>query len=301
MNSICEDSLYGRCECKKNYHLPINLVLYDGHCHVDLFFKYGLNENEFSKQLSNGRKMVLIDNRHQYQRWLTSYELMMSNVKVYCTYGIHPKYIPLNQEYVFNQLNDVFKNKFNRKIEIVGIGECGLDETSAFSLESQLVVFRYQLKLAAELQLPIVLHGRGIQSFKIMFKELKIYLSNEHKIYWHCINPKSDLNVISNFLSYFENSFIGLNCSIIRQGDIELENDFHKWFAGHKNILSRVIIETDYPFLKPSVIENDQYNPISGIVLTAQYIVNLLRKKKMNTTKVIDQSNEHMRRIYNIN
>lgn len=186
------------------------------------------------------------------------------------------------------------------KTETVAIGECGLDETSTSSSELQLFVFRFQLKLATELKVPLVLHGRGISSFDLMLNELKLYLNRDHKIHWHCVNPKSDLNVISNLLNYFPNSFVGFNCSIIPEGDLELENSFHKWILGQENILGRTIIETDYPYLKPSVLENHQYNPVSGIVVTAQHIVNILRTRNINATKVIDRSNGNIRRMYNI-
>jgi hypothetical protein len=51
---------------KKKYHLPLTLPLYDAHCHVDLFFKYNLNYSDFIAQVSHGRNMVFIDNRHQH-------------------------------------------------------------------------------------------------------------------------------------------------------------------------------------------------------------------------------------------
>lgn len=66
MNAICESSLYGICRCKKKYHMPLNLPLYDGHCHVDLFFKYGLTQDKFIEMLAGGRKITLIDNKHQH-------------------------------------------------------------------------------------------------------------------------------------------------------------------------------------------------------------------------------------------
>lgn len=300
MDAICEESLYAICGCKNKFHLPMALPLYDGHCHVDLFFNHGLNELDFGKQLSNGRRTIFIDNRHRYNRWFSQYELNVPNTKVYTTYGIHPKYIPSNSEHVFEQLQNIFKNPTSVRTKTVAIGECGVDETSTSSYESQLFVFRFQLKLAAELSLPLVLHGRGSGSFDLMLNELKLHLNRNHKIHWHCINPKSDLNVMSNFLDYFENSFVGLNCSIIPQGDLELENSFHKWLLGQQNILDRTIFETDFPYLRPPVLENYQYNPVSGIVVTAQHFVNVLRKKNINATKVIDQSNRNIRRMYNV-
>ena len=101
MDTICESSLYTRCSCKTNYHLPIGLPIYDGHCHVDLFYNYRLKEYDFNKQLSNGRKLTLIDNRHKYYQWLQNYELKSPNITVYTTFGIHPKSIPNNLQDVY--------------------------------------------------------------------------------------------------------------------------------------------------------------------------------------------------------
>jgi hypothetical protein len=72
MNVICENSLYDICMCKNKYHLPLALPLYDGHCHVDLFFKYGLDQHDFDALVSHGRKMIFIDNRHQHYYHNTS-------------------------------------------------------------------------------------------------------------------------------------------------------------------------------------------------------------------------------------
>ncbi|CAF3706622.1 unnamed protein product [Rotaria sordida] len=93
-----------------------------------------------------------------------------------------------------------------------------------------------QLKLAAELDIPLVLHCRGAHLFELMFHELELHLNSMHKIHWHCINQASDLNVITSFLKYFNNAYIGLNCSILSQEDIESNTLFHKWILSHEDI-----------------------------------------------------------------
>ncbi|CAF2024564.1 unnamed protein product [Rotaria magnacalcarata] len=201
MTAICENSLFNVCSCKTKYHLPISLPLYDGRCHVDLFFKYGLNENDFNLQLSYGRKIIFIDNRHQHYRWFANYGIQSSNVKIFTTYGIHQKYLPSDPQSVLQQLDNIFKNKFQLSTTTIGIGECGLDDTSNCSYDFQLLIFKNQLKLAAEMKLPIVLHGRGVNSFEPMLRELKLHLNDTHTIHWHCINSKTNLNVISNFFN----------------------------------------------------------------------------------------------------
>ena len=300
MNAICESSLYNKCLCKSRYHLPLNLPLYDSHCHVDLFFKYGLNQNEFNATVSNGRKITLIDNRHQYYRWFTNYDIQNSNVKIFTTYGIHPKYLPTDPQRVLEQLNDIFQNKFHLNTSTVAIGECGLDETSNCSTDHQLHIFQCQLKLAAQLNLPVVLHARGNNLFQMMLRELKLHLHDDHHIHWHCINCKSDLDVISDFLNYFKNGVIGLNGSITMPNDNDYQKSFHKWLLTRHDIVDRIVIETDFPFLPPSALECAQYNPITGITIVAQHIVDILRIKHFNTTKMIYRSNNNIRRIYSI-
>ena len=145
MNGICENSLYGVCRCKNGYHLPIGLPLFDGHCHIDLFFRYGLNKNDLYTQLSNGRRIVFIDNRHQHYRWYIDYELLHDNIKIYTTFGIHPKYLSTNIDNVLNELENIFKNDVNNVTKKVGIGECGLDISSNYPLDLQLIVFKKQI------------------------------------------------------------------------------------------------------------------------------------------------------------
>ncbi|CAF0949486.1 unnamed protein product [Rotaria sordida] len=195
----------------------------------------------------------------------------------------------------------MFKNKFHLNTTTVGIGGCRLNDTSNCSYEFQLFIFKCQLKLAAELKLPVVFHNCGINSFEITLRELKLHLNNTHKIHWHCINSKSDLNIISNFLNYFKNSLIGLNGSMTTPYDNDSKRIFNNWLLTQQDILDRIRIEADFPFLRPSTLETNQYNPISGITTGAQHIVNMLRIKKLNATKIIDRSNNNMRRMYGIN
>lgn len=300
MNAICENSLYGVCPCKRKYHMPLALPLYDGHSHVDLFFKYGLSESKFNQILSNGRKLTLIDNRHQYYRWFNSCVIESSNVKTLETFGIHPKYLPNDAQPVLKQLDNIVKDKRHLGTTVVAIGECGMDSSSTWPFDYQMYLFKYQLKIAAESCLPVVLHARGNNTSETILNELKSHLHHTHQIHWHCVNPKANLNIITNFLNYFENSFIGLNGSMLMLNDNDCQKVFHNWLLSQESVLDRIIIETDFPFLRPSTLETTQYNPISGIATTAQQIVNILRIKNCNATKIIDRSNQNIRKMYNI-
>lgn len=300
MNAICEKSLYNICTCKQKYHLPLTLPLYDGHCHVDLFFKYDLNKNDFDAHYSHGRKMVFIDNRHHHHRWFANYDLDNPNVQLYTTYGIHPKYLPSNFNKALSELHQIIKNQDHLNTSFVGIGECGLDDTSVYSYDDQLFIFKSQINLARQFQIPLVVHGRGLHSYASMLNEMQLNLDQCHRIHWHCVNPKTDLNIISKFINYFHNSFIEFNGSVIASNNDQSQTEFNNWLIKQQNVLDRIILETDFPFLRPTTLDKHQYNPISVITIVAQTIVNILRTKNLNATKVIDISNKNIQRMYGI-
>ncbi|UJR34780.1 hypothetical protein I4U23_027559 [Adineta vaga] len=112
--------------------------------------------------------------------------------------------------------------------------------------------FEYKQGRSPQLKISVVLHDGRKNSFQII-----------------------NLNVISNFLNYFNNSFIGLNGSITTQDDLESQKLFSTRLIGETNIVDQIIIETDFPFLRPLVLEPHQYSPVSGITTTAQFIMNI--------------------------
>ncbi|CAF3376199.1 unnamed protein product [Rotaria sp. Silwood2] len=284
----------------KNYHLPLTLPLYDGHSHIDLFYNYGYKHTDLIQQLSGGRKIVLIDNRHKYFRWLHNYQLSTPNATVYTTFGIHPKYIPDDLDLQIKRLEEIFVQKVNIKTKLCALGECGLDTTSENSYESQMKTFQEQLKLASKLSLPLVLHCRGKDLFSPMLKAVKQYLHPTHSIHWHCIHATTNLTVIFEYLNYYYKSYVALNGLSIYNDDIELQKTFIRWLNTQHNITERIILESDFPFAKSKLLQNSQFNIVSSITITAQYIVDVLRQKNMNTTKLIHRSNNNIRQMYNI-
>ena len=154
--------------------------------------------------------------------------------------------------------------------------------------------------MAAELKLPLVLHGRGESVFVSMLDGMRRHLDREHRIHWHCINPKTDLITIASFLGDFPNSFLGFNCSSFSEADTSLQNTFNAWLLDRQNVPERMALETDFPFLKPLCLLVEQYSPVSAITFTAHYLVNVLRRKKFNTARMIDQSNANIRTLYGI-
>ncbi|CAF1648242.1 unnamed protein product, partial [Didymodactylos carnosus] len=121
---------------------------------------------------------------------------------------------------------------------LVGIGEYGLDCTSTREFNDQIFVFSNQVILANRFGLPLVLHCRGREYFPPMLSVLQQHLHS------------ADLNTSNEFLTDFENGYIGLNGSITYLKNIEEDKKMKTWLWD-ETILRRLILETDAPHLPP--------------------------------------------------
>ena len=75
---------------------------------------------------------------------------------VYATLGYHPEYASIITEDDLNYLKKILDNE-----KIVGIGEIGLDyHYGKENIDKQKWLFESQLKIAEELNLPVVIHSR---------------------------------------------------------------------------------------------------------------------------------------------
>lgn len=69
------------------------------------------------------------------------------------SYGIHPWYVKDDYAYELDHLRNIAKEK-----RCIAIGECGLDKMSSVDFALQQEVFEEQIKLANELNKPLIIH-----------------------------------------------------------------------------------------------------------------------------------------------
>jgi TatD DNase family protein len=161
------------------------MKLTDTHCHLD--FK------ELIPKQSNIPAPLLAQcfNQHIHQiivpaispgNWqnvlaLTRFnqELTNDNCKVFACLGIHPWFLDnLDQHHLTLLTKKVTENR----ADIIAIGETGLDAVIAKqqnNLNKQLEFFEYQLQLAKQQQLPVIVHHRGTHNETItLLKQVKV-------------------------------------------------------------------------------------------------------------------------------
>ncbi len=124
---------------------------------------------------------------------------------------------------------------------VVAIGELGLDLFKAENLSDQLSILIPQLKLAFELNLPVIVHCRDAAKEML---EVFSQLSGDH-----CC-PKGVMHCWSGNVKEMK-EFLSLGFHISFSGNVTFKNaiDIHE--CAKEVPSSRFLVETDSPFLSP--------------------------------------------------
>ena len=127
----------------------------DTHCHLEKEF-YGDINNVIEENRKAGVYKIIVSGCSK-EEIVEVLEYAHMYDDVYLTVGFHPEFSETVKDSDINWLKEIIKS--NPKV--VGIGEIGLDyHYDGFDKEVQKEVFEKQLKLASELNLPVVIHSR---------------------------------------------------------------------------------------------------------------------------------------------
>lgn len=194
----------------------------DTHCHLDCF----TNIDEIIKNMDG----IMITSGYDDKSNRKVLEMIEKYENVYGTLGIHPE--EAENEY---DLNIILNNINNKKI--VAIGEIGLDyHYDNANIEKQKEIFKKQLEIAEEYNLPVVIHSRDaiLDTYNIL-KEYNL------KGTIHCFSSSPEM----------AKKFIKLGYKIGIGGVVTFKNG-KKLKDVVKNIdLNDILIETDSPYLSP--------------------------------------------------
>ncbi|MFZ0391324.1 MAG: TatD family hydrolase [Calditrichia bacterium] len=164
-----------------------------------------------------------------------SLQIAEENPSVYAAVGLHPTDIRQNPDRGSGQFAAMIKESE----KVAAIGEIGLDlYWKEVPLQEQLPVFKNMLELAAELELPVVIHNREAQAeMQQFFRENNIH--RLHGVMHSFAGTPADVQF------YLEK---GLHISFT--GVVTFKN-FRQWDTVRQVPLERLLLETDSPFLTP--------------------------------------------------
>lgn len=158
---------------------------------------------------------------------------------IYCAAGIHPNEAKSWDDGIEASLRQILSNP-----ECIAVGQCGLDYTKKFSEPAeQKEVLNKQLKIAAELKMPILICER--EAHEDLIEILKNNTQNLPEIIIHSFCGKiSELNTYLSFGCY-----IGLTGSIWKD---KSEDGLKKILEDQMIPLDHLLIESDSPYMYPN-------------------------------------------------
>lgn len=298
--------------------------LYDTHAHLDLLLKQegfwpnlrdeelvnqsfsdakdSLNLNNYALDYSPEINIFLEENLQKHS-WIVQPTCstlnflqcwpLIQNSKIYLLLGSHPeivkpefnleKYLEFQRQAVnFIQSNE------NLKSRTVGIGECGLDYF--YSQDSQIVqtqkaLFKSQIELALELDLPLIIHCRN--AFEDLFEILTNYPAIHGKFLIHCFT--GNLQQATKIVELGGIMAVG--------GILTFSSAKYLVEAVQNTNLENFVLETDLPFLAP--------NPFRGKTCRPEMIENTLHKlaeiKQIEASDILIESKLKAQRFFRLN
>ena len=243
----------------------------DTHCHltsedyddIDIVIKENI-DNNVSKIIVSGCDMESIKEGLILSRKYPS---------VYLTLGFHPSEV---NNYDLEYLKEVLKEP-----KVVGLGEIGLDyHYGKEDIDKQKDLFRKQLDIATELNIPVVIHSRDATNDTISI--LKEY---DLKGVIHCFSGS-----LETAKEYIKMGYIlGIG------GVVTFKNSkLYKVVEGVS--LENIVLETDSPYLTPE--------PDRGKKNSSKYIPVIAKKvseiKKISEEKVMKTTTENATKIFDL-
>ena len=195
---------------------------------------------------------------------------------VYATVGLHPGYV---DEGDTTHIQSLLKHP-----KVVGIGECGTDlYWSQENIEKQRTAFRYQVELAVQTGLPLVIHTRN--SFQEAYDVITPYKGKVKGVF-HCFSSSLQDAKRAIDLGFL----IGID------GPITYKNAGQLIEIVQAIDLKHLLIETDSPYLSP-VPKRAKRNEPSHLV----YIVSKISEiKGVSEKEVIEQTTQNAKQLFKL-
>jgi TatD DNase family protein len=186
-------------------------------------------------------------------------ELAERHENMYAAIGIHPHDAKNVTAETITELKKLAQNE-----KVVAIGETGLDFHYDFSpRQDQRRAFAQQLKIAAELGLPVIIHCR--EAFDETMEILEQYGRSVKRVVFHCFGGSADQAKIVLDKGFYI-SFTGVvtfkNAEPVRQ-------------AAKIVPLAKLMVESDCPYMSPEPMRKQKINEPALMLHTAKCLAEL--------------------------
>jgi len=234
-----------------------SIRLIDSHAHLDMQEFDRDRDEVIARALAAGvEKIVTVGTDIDSCR--KSIALAEKYPQIYAALGLHPHEADKITFADIQRLRELAKHP-----KVVAVGETGLDFYRNYSpREAQLQVFRWQIDLAADVNLPVVIHARN--AAKDTIEILTDWVKRRHTPIYR---PRGVIHCHTGDLQTAK-QYLGLGFYISFAGFVTYPNSKSPQVA--KGVpVDRILVETDCPFLTPQRHRGTRNEP-AYVAITAE-------------------------------
>lgn len=251
-------------------------LIFDSHAHYD-DAKFDNDRDELIKSMLDKNVNTIINCDTDIDNSNKCINISKRFERVYCALGVHPH----EADSVNNDFIEKLKNLFAFK-KAIAVGEIGLDYHYDLSKrENQIDIFEKQIKLALEINKPIIVHDR--EAHKDTLDLLKKY------------KPKGVIHCFSGSVE-MAREIINLGMYIGIGGAVTFKNAKKIVDVVKQTPLNRILLETDAPYMTPVPYRGTRCNS-EHILFTAQKISEI---KCIDTNKILEDSTKNACNLFSI-
>lgn len=268
---------------KKNIELPSlapGLSVVDTHCHLDME-AYDIDREEVIAEARVAGVGKIISIGIDLKSSQRAVKLAERHQNIFATVGVHPHNVAETQESHYEKIMALAGHP-----KVVAYGEIGLDYAKKYAPENQQRDhFQRQVKMAKELNLPLVIHDREAHDeIMALLKESAPFPAGG---VMHCFSGDREL----------ADKVLALGFYISIPGVVTFNKaDSLKEVVIHAPI-SSLLLETDAPYLAP-VPRRGKRNLPAYVLHTAQKIAEL---KEIPLAEVARQTTKNAEKLFRFN
>ncbi|WP_255784618.1 TatD family hydrolase [Mediannikoviicoccus vaginalis] len=250
----------------------------DSHAHLDEE-RFDEDRDELIKSLKENAISYVINPSSDMDTSRRVVELSNKYDNIFAAVGIHPHDAEGFKEEDLDELRELSKDE-----RVVAIGEIGLDyyyDNSPRDIQKE--VFRKQLELSHELDLPVIIHTRDAMGDT--YDILKEFEGRVRGV-MHCYTGSIEM----------AEKFMKLGFYISIAGPVTFKNAVNVREMAKQIPLERLLIETDSPYLAP-VPNRGKRNDPTNVRYVADMLANL---KEIQIDKIIEHSRENTVELFSL-
>ncbi|WP_456387940.1 TatD family hydrolase [Desulfolithobacter sp.] len=251
----------------------------DSHCHLDMAPYSDDLDQVLDQALQVGvRQIITIGIDHESS--IKAVALAKRYTPLFATVGLHPHEAATASPEGYRQLEELAGDG-----RVVGYGEIGLDYAKNYApRDIQLRVFRYQLDMAKNLRLPVIIHDRDAHDDTMrLLRQAAPFPAGG---VMHCFS--GDLTLANQVME------LGFYISI--PGIVTFKNGHSLQEVAARADQERIILETDGPFLAPMPFRGKRNQP-GWLVYTAMQVARL---RNTSLEEIARQTSANTRNLFNL-